>query len=114
MEELLKSFNVHYYKATIATLVPELGIEYSVDAQWLTNADKKAAAIYEKHDQQLTAAKTNLNKYAVRAAQFALGDYYVQRGEFNSAVKSYMRCRDDCKDAPSSFALFMRVVRAHL
>jgi tetratricopeptide (TPR) repeat protein len=114
IQEIQTGFNVHFYKSAVAALVPELGLDYQADAQWLTNADKKAAAIYEKHDQQLTAAKTNLNKLAVRAAQFALGDYYVQRGEFNSAVKCYMRCRDDCKDPPSSFALYMRIVRAHL
>lgn len=114
IEELKKTINVHAYKSVVTQLAPELGIEYASESAWLTSADKAAAQQYERLDQQLTAAKANLNKFAVRAAHFGLGDYYVARGEYTSAVKNYMRCRDDCKDSHSSYILFMRVVRAHL
>lgn len=98
----------------MSQLAPELGIEYASESNWLTSADKKAAQKYERLDSTLSAAKTNLNKFAVRGAHIGLGDYYVERGEYTSAIKNYMRCRDDCKDAHSSFVLHMRVVRAHL
>lgn len=114
IEELKKTINVHTYKLAVTQLAPELGIEYASESAWLTSADKAAAQLYERLDQQLTAAKANLNKFAVRAAHFGLGDYYVARGEYSSAVKNYMRCREDCKDAHSTYILHMRIVRAHL
>jgi hypothetical protein len=73
------------------------------------------AAVRASRLSTLTAAKANLNKFAVRAAHIGLGDYYVARGEYTSAIKNYMRCRDDCKDAHSSYMCFIcAFVRAHL
>lgn len=114
IDELKKTINVHLYKLVVTQLAPDLGIEYASESSWLSSADKKAAQKYERLDSTLSAAKTNLNKLAVRGAHIGLGDYYVERGEYASAIKNYMRCRDDCKDAHSSYVLHMRVVRAHL
>jgi 3-methyladenine DNA glycosylase/8-oxoguanine DNA glycosylase len=90
IEELKKTINVHTYKLAVTQLAPELGIEYASESAWLTSADKAAAQLYERLDQQLTAAKANLNKFAVRAAHFGLGDYYVRAA--STAAPSRTTC----------------------
>ena len=114
MEQVQKGINTNFYKKTVTDLAESLKIPFESDSSWVTVADKTAAQRYEKLDAALSTAKSNLDKPATRAAYFALGDYYIARGEFASAAKNYMRCRDDCTDAQTQLALYLRVVRAHM
>jgi len=113
MVETLKSLkSTTIYKEYVSTLAPQLEIDYEIDTAWVQASDKEAHHRYEKLDRELNLAKTNLNKEAIRAGHIALGDYYIERGEFNSAVKCYMRAREFCKTAALECALFTRVVKA--
>jgi hypothetical protein len=70
IEEFKKSLNTAGYKAYVSHLVPLLGIDYQLDQPWFTKKEKDAFYQYERLDKELNAAKSNVNKNAIRVCFF--------------------------------------------
>lgn len=70
IEEFKKSLNTAGYKAYVAHLVPLLGVDYQLDQPWFTKKEKDAFYQYERLDKELNAAKSNVNKNAIRVKSY--------------------------------------------
>jgi hypothetical protein len=66
VDEYKKSMNTVGYKQSLARLASSVGIDATPDNVWLSKIDKEAHYLYEKLDRELTAAKSSVNKNAIR------------------------------------------------
>eukprot|EP01102_Stenamoeba_stenopodia_P022456 TRINITY_DN935_c0_g1_i3.p1 TRINITY_DN935_c0_g1~~TRINITY_DN935_c0_g1_i3.p1 ORF type:complete len:205 (+),score=58.54 TRINITY_DN935_c0_g1_i3:151-765(+) len=106
--ELKNTANVQLYKL----ITERLGIK--PDREWMDSTDKKANWALEKLEQELNTAKVNLAKENIRVAHNEIGDFYYQRGDLPSALKSYVRSRDYCTTPQHILAMYMNVIRVSL
>lgn len=84
------------------------------DSAWVEQVDRKAAQRLEKLESDLNQHKTSLVKESIRFGHNELGDFYYERGEFNTALKCYVRTRDYCTTSKHIIAMCVNVVRASI
>lgn len=158
LSELRNSSNTLLYSDLIEKRLPDLCAQLGIarDAAWVEGVDKRSQQQHDKLEHDLAAAKTNLNKEAIRvraaphgarllahackaapsrrahaprcalaprraacnpraaAAQTChneLGDLHAARGDYVSALKSYVRARDYCTTAKHVLAMCLNVVK---
>jgi len=91
-----------------------LGPEYKLDQPWVDIIDKKAQQTQEKLDLDLNSYKTNLIKESIRMGHNDLGDFHYERGDLNSALRSYVRTRDYCTTAKHVIQMCLNVIKVSI
>ena len=82
------------------------------DPVWVEQTDRRAAQRLEKLEADLNQHKTSLIKENIRFGHNELGDFHYERGEFNTALKCYVRTRDYCTTSKHIIAMCLNVIRA--
>lgn len=82
-----------------------------VDGKWVQESDKEAVATKEKLDSDLNVAKNNMVKEDIRVASMALGHFYYNRNDLNSALKCYIRTRDYCSSSQHMIEMCLAVIK---
>lgn len=84
------------------------------DDAWVDQVERKAAQRLDKLESELNHHKTNLVKESIRMGHNDLGDFHYERGEFNTALKCYVRTRDYCTTSKHIIAMCVNVIRASI
>jgi len=93
--ELKKGINTQMYKEVAENCAKKFGAEeFPFDEQWIIKVDTEAQRKIEKLELELNSYKTNMIKESIRTAHNDIGDFYYGRGDFQNALKSYLRARD--------------------
>lgn len=96
--EVKRSSNTTLFQELVQmseSLCPDDGI-VPRDVTWVEQVDRKAAQRLEKLEADLNQHKTSPVKESIRFGHNELGDFHNERGEFNTALKCYVRTRDYC------------------
>jgi len=95
-------------------LINPRNIEDSDDV-WINETDKKAQATLEKLELELNSYKTNFIKESVRMAYNQLGDFFLKKGDFQEALKSFIRTRDYSNSSPQYLIdMCLRIIKTSL
>lgn len=84
------------------------------DDAWVESVERKATQRLEKLEQDLNTHKTTLVKESIRMGHNDLGDFHYERGDFNTALKCYVRTRDYCTTSKHIIEMCTNVIRASL
>jgi len=84
------------------------------DLAWAEQVDRKATQRLEKLEADLNLHKTSLVKESIRFGHNELGDFHYERGEYNTALKCYVRTRDYCTTSKHIIAMCVNVIRASI
>jgi COP9 signalosome complex subunit 1 len=114
IDELKKTLNTSLYRKLFEKLGDKLGPGYTFDSAWADSVEKKAQQQKERLELDLAAQKANLIKEAIRAAHNELGNFFVSRGDFNSALRSYVRMRDYCSSNQQLLDMCLQVIKVSI
>lgn len=89
--------------------------EYSAEVKkWVQTCNKQFSLKLEKLDTDLKNFKSNSIKESIRRGQDDLGDHYLDRGDLNNALKSYIRARDYCTSWKQMISMCVNVIRVSI
>jgi len=114
IDELKKTLNTSLYKTITEAVGAQLGSGYTTDQGWIDAVTKKGDQAQEKLELELNNSKTQLIKESIRMGHNDLGDFYYNRGDLNSALKSYVRTRDYCTTSAHILQMCMNVIRVSI
>lgn len=106
--------NTTLYKKVFEKVGDKLGTGYTYDSQWADGTDKKAQATNDELEAALNNYKTNLIRKKIRTGHNALGDFHYERGDFSSALRSYIRTQDYCTSNDHIIELCLNVIRVSI
>ena len=84
------------------------------DEAWIESVDRKATQRLEKLEADLNTHKTSLVKESIRLGHNDLGAFHYDRGDFNMALKCYVRTRDYCTTSKHIIEMCTNVIKASL
>jgi len=84
------------------------------DDGWIEQVERKAAQRQDKLEVDLNNHKTSLVKESIRMGHTDLGDFHYERGDFNAALKCYVRTRDYCTTSKHIINMCLYVIRASI
>jgi len=84
------------------------------DDAWVEQVDRKAQQRLDKLEADLNHHKTSLVKESIRMGHNDLGDFHYERGEFNTALRCYVRTRDYCTTSKHIIAMCLNVIRSSI
>jgi len=84
------------------------------DDAWVEQVDRKAQQRLDKLEADLNHHKACLVKENIRMGHNELGDFHYERGEFNTALRCYVRTRDYCTTSKHIIAMCLNVIRASI
>jgi len=85
-----------------------------MDSAWADAEDKKAAAELEALENELNANKQNLIRKNIRTGYNAIGALLEARGDFNNALRNYIRTQDYCTGADQILEMCLHVIEVSL
>jgi COP9 signalosome complex subunit 1 len=94
VDELKNTKNTALYRRLYDRVGTALGEDYPFDANWADSVDKRAQATADRLEGDLQNYTTNVLRPKIRQALNDLGEFHYQRGEFNLALRNYMRTQD--------------------
>jgi len=84
------------------------------DDAWVEQVDRKAQQRLDKLESELNNHKTSLVKESIRMGHTDLGDFHYERGDFNAALKCFVRTRDYCTTSKHIVAMCLNVIKASI
>jgi len=114
IDEVKKTINTALFKELTIKAGDRLGPEYKLDQSWVDAVDKKSQQNQDKLDSDLSSYKTNLIKESIRMGHNDLGDFHYDRGDLNSALRSYVRTRDYCTTAKHVIQMCLNVIKVSI
>mmetsp|Transcript_27249 Transcript_27249/g.45593 ORF Transcript_27249/g.45593 Transcript_27249/m.45593 type:complete len:412 (-) Transcript_27249:404-1639(-) len=109
-DEVKKGENTALYSEIIEKIGGRLGDAYQIDKEWIAKVDRESAKRLEKLELELNQYKANLIKESIRMGHNDLGDFYYERGDLQSAFKSYVRTRDYCTTSKHIITMCLNVI----
>jgi len=106
--------NTTLYRKVFEKVGDRLGSGYVYDASWADGVDKKAQAQQDELESLLNGYKTNLIRKKIRTGHNALGDFHYERGDFNAALRSYIRTQDYCTNPEHIIELCLNVIKVSI
>jgi len=85
-----------------------------LDAAWADSEDKKAASELEVLENELNANKQNLIRKNIRTGYNAIGALLEARGDFNNALRNYIRTQDYCSGPEQILEMCLHVIEVSL
>ena len=110
--EVKRTNNTALYLELVALAGDDSGL--ARDDAWVEQVDRRAAQRHDKLEADLNAHKTSLVKESIRMGHNDLGDFHYERGDFNTALKCYVRTRDYCTTSKHILAMCQNVIRASI
>jgi len=83
-----------------------------LDTTWIDEQDKKAASTLNSLELELNHHLSSQNKEGSRVTLNQLGHYYYGRGDYENALRTYLRPRTDCVTPGQILEMYTNVVRA--
>jgi COP9 signalosome complex subunit 1 len=112
IQELKNGINTNLYKEVVERYGKELNIY--LDTTWLNDTEQQAQKTLEKLEIQLNTARNNMMKEATRTGSNEIGDFYFRRGDFQNALKNYLRSRDYCTSSRHVVEMCLNVIRVSI
>ena len=110
--EVKRTTNTALYLELVALSGDDGGL--SRDDGWVEQVDRKAQQRLDKLESDLNGHKTSLVKESIRMGHTDLGDFHYERGDFNTALKCYVRTRDYCTTSKHIIAMCLNVIKASI
>ena len=110
--EVKRTSNTALYNELIALSGDDGGL--TRDAAWVETVDRKAQQRLDKLESDLNTHKTSLVKESIRMGHTDLGDFHYERGDFNTALKCYVRTRDYCTTSKHVVSMCLHVIKASI
>ncbi|KAJ4462783.1 putative COP9 signalosome complex subunit 1 [Paratrimastix pyriformis] len=112
--ELKQGFNTAAYAQACKMAGDALGPLGIFDAKWAEETDRKAQQQIDRLEIDLNGYKTNMVRESIRTCHNDMGDFYVRRGDYTNALKSYIRARDYSSSPKHEMALCFNVIKVSL
>lgn len=117
MKECLKGFNTDMFMQLNRKITAH-GLQHlvqdSIPPEFLSQATREAEAVQSRLEKELQSHKANLMKSQIRLGHLALGQFYLQKGQLQEALKSFVRARDFCNGNAHIIEMCLCVVTAAL
>ena len=110
--EVKRTSNTALYNELIALSGDDGGL--TRDAAWVETVDRKAQQRLDKLESDLNTHKTSLVKESIRMGHTDLGDFHYERGDFNAALKCYVRTRDYCTTSKHIITMCLNIIRVSI
>jgi len=111
VEALKLTKNTTLYRKVYEKAGDKLG---AMDSAWADGVDKKAQTQYDELESLLNNYKTNLMRKKIKQGHTDLGDYHYERGDFNAALRSYIRTQDYCQEPEHVIELCLNVIKVSI
>jgi COP9 signalosome complex subunit 1 len=118
IEELKKGANSSLYLDAVSrareVLGDKLGDEYGLDNNWLKNVNRQTTEQQTRLEVELNNQKRDQERDPTRRAYEALGNFFMQRGDFTAALTNYTTMKDYCANNRQTLEMCMQVIRASI
>eukprot|EP01123_Difflugia_compressa_P000756 TRINITY_DN1087_c0_g1_i1.p1 TRINITY_DN1087_c0_g1~~TRINITY_DN1087_c0_g1_i1.p1 ORF type:complete len:514 (-),score=129.54 TRINITY_DN1087_c0_g1_i1:160-1635(-) len=104
--------NTNLYRKVFDKVGDKLGTGYSYDSSWADGVDKKAQATNDELENLLNSYRQNLIRKKIRTGYNELGAFHYDRGDFNNALRSYIRTQDYCTAPEHIIEMCLDVIKA--
>lgn len=111
VEALKQTKNTSLYRKVFEKWSDKLG---SLDSAWADGVDKKAQTQHDELESLLNNYKTNLMRKKIKQGHNDLGDFHYERGDFNAALRSYIRTQDYCQEPEHVIELCTNVIKVSI
>jgi COP9 signalosome complex subunit 1 len=111
IDVLKQTKNTTLYRKVFEKISDKLGAPYVYDSAWADGVDKKAQQSSEELEALLNGYRQNLIRKKIRTGHNDLGAFYYDRGDFTSALRSYIRTQDYCTSAEHVIEMCMNVIK---
>jgi COP9 signalosome complex subunit 1 len=112
--EIKNTSNTSLYRRLMEKVGDKLGTGFTHDQAWEASTEKKAIQTKEKLELDLSGAKANTLKDAIRSGHDELGHFFSQRGDFNNALRAYVKARDYCQTNQHVIDMCLNVIKASI
>jgi len=114
IDALKQTKNTSQYRKLFEKVGDKLGSGYQLDSAWADGVDKKAQVQQDELESLLNNYRTNLMRQKIKSGHNALGDFHYERGDFNSALRSYIRTQDYCSEPEHIIELCLNVIKVSI
>jgi len=88
--------------------------EYVLDQEWIEKVERLSNQMQEKKQAELSHSKSQIALDSTILDLNELGDLHFKRGDFSSALKSYVRTKDHCKTPTHNAEMCLNLLRVLL
>jgi len=113
IDELKNSKNTNLYRRLFEK-IGDLGDGYHFDPNWADSMDKRAQANLDRLEGDLQNYRTNVLRPKIRLALNELGEFHYSRGDFNIALRNYVRTQDYCTSQEHIIELCLNVINVSI
>ena len=110
--EVKRGSNTALYQELVTLSGEDGGL--SRDDAWVEQVDRKSQQRLDRLENELNNHKTSLVKESIRMGHTDLGDFHYERGDFNTALKCYVRTRDYCTTSKHIIQMCLNVIKASI
>jgi len=110
--EVKRTSNTALYLELVANSGDDGGMPR--DDAWVEQVDRKSQQRLDKLESDLNNHKTSLVKESIRMGHTDLGEFHYERGDFNAALKCFVRTRDYCTTSKHIIAMCLNVIKASI
>jgi len=110
--EAKKGKNVGLYTALVEQLrdITSEDSAARMDTAWVEKKTRDVQAEQERLEHELKSYKNNLIKESIRMGNEDLGHFYYDTGDYQAALKAYMRMRENCTSNKHLADMTLRLV----
>jgi COP9 signalosome complex subunit 1 len=111
IDALKQTKNTPLYRKIFEKVADKLGAPYTYDSSWADGIDKKAQSTSDELENLLNSYRQNLIRKKIRTGYNDLGDFHYDRGDFNAALRSYIRTQDYCTSSEHIIEMCLNVIK---
>jgi COP9 signalosome complex subunit 1 len=111
IDELKQTKNTTLYRKIYEKIGDKLSPPYTYDSAWADGIDKKAQSTSDELEALLNGYRQNLIRKKIRTGHNDLGAYHYDRGDFNAALRSYIRTQDYCTSPEHIIEMCLNVIK---
>lgn len=112
LKECEKGINTEMYQA-LHKAMKAIGLElleHLYSKEFVEYSTKRGTEMRNRLEAELNSYKANLIKDSIRQGHHDLGNFFLQRGDLQSALKSFVRMRDFCTSSAQMVDMCLRVI----
>jgi len=92
----------------------KLGEEWGLDNNWVKNTNRVATEQQTRLEVELNNQKRDQERDPTRRAYEALGNFFMQRGDFTAALTNFTTMKDYCGNNKQTLDMCMAVIKASI
>jgi len=106
--------NTTLYRKIFKKIGDSLGEGYTFDTNWVDSVDKRAITTQQKLEDDLQTHRNNVARPKIRTTLNELGEFCCSRGDFNVALRHFMRTQDYCSTQEHVIELCLNVINVSI